>query len=203
MAATGKDRADLERVKQAMMDYLNALKEDVFCQIVHELFDHEEFQITLAYDLRTPIDEMFVDWTRVPYSTKIQHIAQEHQVPKDQLVCIEFRELVRDQDLRTLRMQVYFDSPRLESIFTKYQNTVFTRTPECYSLDIQVVQGQPESLQELQARLGGIFAEFDLLFSAAGQDVGFFLLNTDCYITYYNPDVVGTATSAHAPVLPA
>lgn len=189
MSALTKERADLERVKQSLMDLLNALNQDIHCQIVHELFDHEEFQITLAYDLRTPIDEMYVDWTRVPHAQKIRDIASEHQIAEDQLVCIEFKERVLDQDRLTLQMDLYFNSPRLASIFSRYEGSVFTRKDQVYSLNIEVNQGHFQSLHTEQQALSGIFAYFDSLFGAQGQDVGFFLLNADCYITYLNPEL--------------
>lgn len=185
-----KDKADVDRVREAMTNYLNFLKGDLYCNILHELFDHEGFQLTLAYDLRASPDEMFVDWRSVDNLKKVDRVAHEHCIAVDQLICVEFRDIVGRDAISpsTLRMSMYFNSPRLNEIFSSLGDSLDCRQG-VYTLDIEMINGVPQGLESHRAGLESIFAKFDLSFGSLEQDVGFFLFNTDCFVTYINPQI--------------
>lgn len=182
MHKSEKDLADKERVAKALTDYLNMLKQDLTCCIVHNIFDHEDFQLTFAYDVRAFVDELFVDWQKTQDEVKVRALAKENCIDVDRLVCIEFREIA---GANKIQMKLYMLSPGLEAIFDRFSH-VFNKSGQSYALDIDLIDGQPQGLAQIQNQISSIFHYFDLEYSMKGREVGFYLLNCDCYMTYLN-----------------
>lgn len=190
MPANDKDRADVKRVAQALTDYLNMLKQDPACCIVHGIFEHEDFQLTFAYDVRAFVDELFVDWQKTPQDTKVRALAKENCIDVDRLVCIEFREIAGTD---RLQMKLYMLSPGLEAIFDRFTH-VLNKSGQSYTLNIEMLDGQPQGIDQIREQMASIFKYLDLEYSSRDLDVGFYLLNSDCYMTYLNSMIANEQT---------